>query len=205
MNALTPLPEKSRTALIVVDMQNGFVHEKGSCARTGFPIAAVAGAVDPCRAAIDAARRAGVPVVFTRYTYRADFRDGGFMLREKFPMLAEAQALVAGSWDQAVLDEMGVQPDDFIIDKNRPSAFLGTPLASYLKGLGVEEVVVCGVTTNCCVETTVRDAAQLDFRTFVLIDAVAEWEEDRQNAALKTMAILFAHLLTTDQLAAAWR
>lgn len=205
MNAPTPLPDKSRAALIVVDMQNGFVHADGSCARTGFPIAAVAGAVAPCRAAIDAARAAGVPVVFTRYTYRADFRDGGFMLREKFPMLAEAQALVAGSWDQAVLDEMGVLPGDFIIDKNRPSSFLGTPLASYLKGLGVEEVVVCGVTTNCCVETTVRDAAQLDFRTFVLSDAVAEWEEDRQNAALKTMGILFAHLLTTGQLAAAWR
>lgn len=205
MNVPPPLPGKTRTALIVVDMQNGFVHEKGSCARTGFPIAAVAGAVAPCRAAIDTARRAGVPVVFTRYTYRADFRDGGFMLREKFPMLADAQALVAGSWDQAVLDEMGAQPGDFIIDKNRPSAFLGTPLASYLKGLGVEEVVVCGVTTNCCVETTVRDAAQLDFRTFVLTDAVAEWEEDRQNAALKTMGILFAHLLTVGDLAAAWR
>jgi ureidoacrylate peracid hydrolase len=205
MNSPTPLPDKSRAALIVVDMQNGFVHQNGSCARTGFPIAAVAGSVAPCRAAIDAARRAGVPVVFTRYTYRADFRDGGFMLREKFPMLADAQALVAGSWDQAVLDEMGVQPGDYIIDKNRPSSFLGTPLASYLKGLGVEEVVVCGVTTSCCVETTVRDAAQLDFRTFVLSDAVAEWDEDRQKASLNTMNILFAHLLTTGQLAAAWR
>ena len=205
MNSPAPLPEKSRAALIVVDMQNGFVHENGSCARTGFPIPAVAGSVAPCRAAIDTARRAGVPVVFTRYTYRADFRDGGFMLREKFPMLAEAQALVAGSWDQAVLDEMGVQPGDYIIDKNRPSSFLGTPLASYLKGLGVEEVVVCGVTTNCCVETTVRDAAQLDLRTFVLSDAVAEWDVDRHNASLKTMEILFAHLLTTGQLAAAWR
>ena len=205
MNSPAPLPDKSRAALIVVDMQNGFVHENGSCARTGFPIPAVAGSVAPCRAAIDTARRAGVPVVFTRYTYRADFRDGGFMLREKFPMLAEAQALVSGSWDQAVLDEMDVHPGDYIIDKNRPSAFLGTPLASYLKGLGVEEVVVCGVTTNCCVETTVRDAAQLDLRTFVLSDAVAEWDVDRHNASLKTMEILFAHLLTTGQLAAAWR
>jgi ureidoacrylate peracid hydrolase len=61
------------------------------------------------------------------------------------------------------------------------------------------------VTTSCCVETTVRDASQLDFRTFVLTDAVAEWEEDRQNAALKTMGILFAHLLTTRELAAAWQ
>lgn len=202
--ATKPLPNARRSALIVVDMQNGFVHPQGSCARTGFPIAAVAGAVQPCIAAIATARSAGVPVVFTRYTYRADFRDGGFMLREKFPMLADVGALIAGSWDQAVIDQLGVNDGDFIIDKNRPSSFHGTPLESYLKGLGVDEVVVCGVTTNCCVETTVRDAAQRDFRTFVLSDAVAEWEEDRQQGALKTMGLLFAHLLTTTELRAAW-
>lgn len=205
MTASTPVPTAPKSVLIVVDMQNGFLHERGSCAAAGFPVAEMAPAIEPCRKAIETARRAGVPVVFTRYTYRADFKDGGFMLREKFPMLADAKALVAGSWDQAVLDELGARPDDFIIDKNRPSSFYGTPLESYLQGLGVEEVVVCGVTTNCCVETTVRDAAQRDFRTFVLTDATAEWEPDRQAGALKTMGILFAHLLTTDQLAAAWR
>jgi ureidoacrylate peracid hydrolase len=205
MSSPLPLPSKSHSALIVVDMQNGFVHPKGSCATAGFPVAVLAPAVAPCRAAIDIARRAGVPIVFTRYTYRADFRDGGFMLKEKFPMLADAKALVAGSWDQALLEELGATAGDFIIDKNRPSSFYGTPLESYLKGLSVEEVVVCGVTTNCCVETTVRDAAQRDFRTFVLSDAVAEWEPDRQQAALKTMGILFAHLLTTAQLDSAWR
>ena len=186
-------------------MQNGFVHDRGSCARSGFPVAHVQPAVAPCRRAVDVARRAGVPIVFTRYTYRADFRDGGFMLREKFPMLAEARALVAGTWDQALLEDLDARADDFVVDKNRPSSFHGTPLESYLKGLGVEEVVVCGVTTSCCVETTVRDAAQRDFRTFVLTDAVAEWDDARQRAALDTMGILFAHLLTTDGLASAWR
>lgn len=205
MTTPTPLPTPAGSALIVVDMQNGFVHEHGSCAVSGFPVAELAPAIGPCRKAIDIARRAGVPIVFTRYTYRADFRDGGFMLREKFPMLAEAKALVAGSWDQSILDEMDARPGDFVIDKNRPSAFLGTPLESYLAGLGVRNVVVCGVTTNCCVETTVRDAAQRDFRTFVLADATAEWEPDRQAGALKTMGILFAHLLSTEQLDKAWR
>jgi ureidoacrylate peracid hydrolase len=203
MSGDTPLPDR-RAALIVVDMQNGFVHERGSCARTGFPVAALAPAVEPCRTAIVTARRAGVPIVFTRYTYRADFRDGGFMLREKFPMLADADALIAGSWDQAVLDGLGAEPTDFVVDKNRPSAFHGTPLESYLKGLGVESVVICGVTTNCCVETTVRDAAQRDLRTFVLTDAVAEWDEERHRVSLQSMGLLFAHLLTTRQLAAAW-
>jgi ureidoacrylate peracid hydrolase len=199
----TPLPSR-RSALIVVDMQNGFVHERGSCAKAGFPVASLAGATAPCRRAIDAARRADIPIVFTRYTYRADFKDGGFMLREKFPMLADANALVAGSWDQALLDELGARPEDFVIDKNRPSSFYGTPLESYLTGLDVTDVVVCGVTTNCCVETTVRDAAQRDFRTFVLGDAVAEWDEERQLGALKTMGMLFAHVIATDDLRQAW-
>ncbi len=205
MTEATPMPAAAQSALIVVDMQNGFIHERGSCAAAGFPVAAMKPSIEPCRKAIEVARRANVPVVFTRYTYRADFKDGGFMLREKFPMLADAKALVAGSWDQAIVDELAARPGDFVVDKNRPSAFLGTPLDSYLDGLGVEDVVVCGITTNCCVETTVRDAAQRDFRTFVLADATAEWEDDRHAAALKTMGILFAHLLTTDQLAAGWR
>ena len=205
MSTPTPPPTPAGSALIVVDMQNGFVHERGSCARSGFPVAELAPAIGPCRKAIDIARRAGVPIVFTRYTYRADFRDGGFMLREKFPMLADAKALVAGSWDQAVLDEMDARPGDFVIDKNRPSAFLGTPLDSYLAGLDVRNVVVCGVTTNCCVETTVRDGAQRDFRTFVLADATAEWEPERHSGALRTMGMLFAHLLSIEQLGDAWR
>jgi ureidoacrylate peracid hydrolase len=205
MTTPTPPPTPAGSALIVVDMQNGFVHERGSCARSGFPVTELAPAVGPCRKAIDIARRAGVPIVFTRYTYRADFRDGGFMLREKFPMLADAKALVAGSWDQAVLDEMDIRPGDFVIDKNRPSAFLGTPLESYLAGLEIRNVVACGVTTNCCVETTVRDAAQRDFRTFILADATAEWEPDRHASALRTMGMLFAHLLSIEQLDDAWR
>ena len=120
-------------------------------------------------------------------------------------MLADAKALVAGSWDQALLEELGADGSDFLIDKNRPSSFLGSPLESYLKGLGVEEVVVCGVTTSCCVETTVRDAAQRDFRTFVLSDAVAEWDKDRQQAALTNMDMLFAHVITTADLDRAWQ
>lgn len=204
MNSQPLLPAVTRSALIVVDMQNGFVHERGSCARSGFPVAPLANAVAPCGRAIALARAAGVPVVYTRYTYRTDYRDGGFILREKFPMLAEVNAVVAGSWDQAVLDELAPHAGDFVVDKNRPSAFYGTPLDSYLKSLDVDSVVVCGLTTNCSVESTVRDAAQRDFRTFVLADAVAEWEADRHQGALKTMGVLFAHLVDLERLSGAW-
>lgn len=199
-----PLPDAAAAALIVVDMQNGFLDPAGSCVKAGFPAGVLSTAVEPCRRVIAAARAARVPIVYTRYTYRADFRDGGFMLREKFPMLVGVGALIDGSWDQAIVPALEPAPADFIVDKNRPSAFLGTPLESYLSGLGVREVVVCGVTTNCCVETTVRDAAQRDIRTFVVTDACAEWDLERHTVALRGMEMLFAHGLTTSQLEAAW-
>ena len=61
------------------------------------------------------------------------------------------------------------------------------------------------MTTNCCVETTVRDASQRDYRTFVVEDAVAEYEDDRNDVALKSMGMLFAGLVTVDHVLDVWR
>jgi ureidoacrylate peracid hydrolase len=73
-----------------------------------------------------------------------------------------------------------------------------------LHGLDARDLVVCGVTTNVCVETTVRDASQRDYRTFVLQDAVAEYDPERHAASLKAMGMLFAHLMNTADLERAW-
>jgi ureidoacrylate peracid hydrolase len=136
--------------------------------------------------------------------YRGDFRDGGFLVNEKLPALRDERALVTGTWDADVLPVLEPKPGDFVLDKNRPSSFYATPLETWLNGLGARELVVCGVTTNVCVETTVRDASQRDYRTFVLQDAVAEYDPERQAASLKAMGMLFAHLTSVDSLERAW-
>jgi ureidoacrylate peracid hydrolase len=200
-----PLPARSGAALLVIDMQNGFCLAGGSCARVGLPVERLSTAIEPCARAVRAARRARVPVIFTRYVYRADFRDGGFLVNEKLPALREQAALVTGTADAELLSAFAPQPEDFVLDKNRPSAFYATPLETWLHGLGARELVVCGVTTNVCVETTVRDASQRDYRTFVVQDAVAEYDEERHRASLRAMDMLFAHLITTAQLEDAWR
>jgi ureidoacrylate peracid hydrolase len=200
---MTPAPSR-RSALVVVDMQNGFCRHDGSCARVGLPVELLTPAVAPCAHAITLARRTGVPIIFTRYVYRSDFSDGGFLVNEKIPALRAEAALVSGSHDADILDELKPQSQDYILDKNRPSSFYATPLETWLNGLNIRELVVCGVTTNVCVETTVRDASQRDYRTFVLQDAVAEYDPERHAASLKAMGMLFAHLITTRELAAAW-
>jgi len=198
------MPSRGRSALIVVDMQNGFIAPNGSCARIGLPVGRLTSAVEPCVRAVTAARAGGVPIVWTRYTYKADFSDGGFMVKEKLPGLATERALVGGTWDHAILDALAPRPNEFILDKNRPSSFHETSLQEHLQHLRISELVVCGVTTNCCVETTVRDASQRDYRTFVLHDAVAEYDENRHRESLNCMNMLFAHLINVEQLNRTW-
>ena len=195
---------RQHTALIVVDMQNGFCKPGGSIDRIGFPITMLQAAIAPCVQLVGLARAAAVPVIYTRYCYRGDYADGGLLVHTLMPQLKQQQALVAGSWDAAIVDELAPQADDFIIDKNRPSSFYATGLEPILSGLSVKELVVCGVTTNCCVESTVRDASQRDLLPHVVSDATGELDPERHEAALKTMGILFAQLVSVEDVAAAW-
>ena len=197
-------PTSGRWALLVVDMQNGFCHDDGSINRMGLPAARLRGAIEPCVRLVAAARSAGVPVLFARYVYRPDYADGGLLVDELMPGLKTHEALQAGSWDAEVIDALKPEAGEYIVDKNRPSAFFGTDLEANLAALGARNLVVCGVTTNCCVETTVRDASQRDLRTFVVRDAVAEYDDDRHAVALQSMELLFAYVIGLDEALAGW-
>ncbi len=196
---------RSATALLVIDMQNAFCEEAGSINGIGLPSARLAPAVEPCAALAAAARQAGVPVIYTRYVYRADHSDAGLMGNEIFPQLVSAKTLRDGTWDAEIVAALAPGEGDAVIDKNRPSAFFGTRLETLLKGLGVSDLVVCGVTTNCCVESTVRDASHRDYRCFVVADAVREYDDERHDASLKAVAMLFGYVVASDEVLAAWR
>ncbi|MEQ8246222.1 MAG: isochorismatase family cysteine hydrolase [Alphaproteobacteria bacterium] len=195
---------KENCALIVVDMQNGFLDPKGSMAQLGFASDKLAAASPGVQRLVAGARKADVPVFWTRYVYEPDFRDGGVQLEEIMPMLKDVNLCVNGTWDAEIHPDMKPEPGDVIIDKNRPSSFYATRLESYLRAQGIENIVVCGVTTNICVETTVRDAAQRDFRTFVVRDAVGEVDDFRGQTALKAMEYLFARVMNVNDVLDEW-
>ncbi|MCK5891442.1 MAG: cysteine hydrolase [Aeromicrobium sp.] len=197
------IPRQS-TALMIIDMQNSFLHPDGSMAAIGMPHEALTPAVAGCQKLVDAARTADVPVVFTRYVYMADYRDGGLLPNELVPAMREVDALVAGSWDAEIVEELTPHAGDVVIDKSRPSSFYGTQLEPVLTTLGIEHLVVAGVTTNICVESTVRDAGQRDYRTHVVADACAEFEASRHDHALNTMGFGFGWLTSVDEVVAAW-
>src|SRR5262245_34289572 len=94
------------TALLVIDMQQSFCVETGGCGRAGFPVGRLRSAIAGCAELIRLARDAGVPVIYTRYVYAADYADGGVMLEERFPHLKSVGALRAGTPDIEIIDEL---------------------------------------------------------------------------------------------------
>ena len=196
--------DKSHTALLVIDMQNGICHEDGSFRRLGLDMTMCKDIIPQVKRLIDSAHSAEVPVIFTRYVYRSDYKDGGILVKELMPDLATEMSLAAGSWDADIVDELTPSQQDIVVDKNRCSAFYGCGLESILTTLRVETLVICGVTTNMCVETTARDASTRDYRVFVVDDAVGELDQDRHDNALKTLAYGFGWVVSTADVKELW-
>ncbi|RKN39058.1 cysteine hydrolase [Streptomyces hoynatensis] len=188
---------RPRRALLVVDMQNGFCHPEGSLPALGLALAGAEAAVERASAAVATARAAGLPVIFTRHVYRPGRADEGRNLGGSHPALAEVSSLAAGSWDADVVDELGCGPGDLIVDKVRFDAFLWTSLDPLLQGLGAEELVVCGVVTNICVESTVRAAYMRDYRVTLLGDACAALSPRLHEIGLEVMGACGFATVTT--------
>jgi ureidoacrylate peracid hydrolase len=195
---------RSDTALVVVDMQNGFISPQGSMAAIGMPYAELSSSVPGCERLIGAARESDIPVIYTRYVYMADYSDGGLLPTELVPAMREHNALINGSWDAEVIDDLEPRDGDIIINKSRPSAFYGTQLEPVLTSRGIRNLVIAGVTTNICVETTARDAGQRDYRVHVVSDATAEYEQARHEHALNTIGFTFGWVNTVDEVLSGW-
>jgi len=171
------------TALIIVDMQNAYASPDGYLDKAGFDIGGAAGAIDHIRTAAEAARAAGILVVYFQNGWDPDYVEAGGegspnwwksnalkTMREK-PYL-EGQLLAKGGWDYQLVEALTPHPGDIVIEKPRYSAFFNTPLDSMLRARGIRNLVFVGIATNVCVESTLRDAFHLEYFSVMLEDAV---------------------------------
>ena len=175
----SPTPEKA--ALLVIDMQRYF----NSVAQ---PI------VDNVISLIECFRANKGKIFFTRHGHRDPKTDGGMLARWWGDLIRHGSA----EWE--LIDELHFQTSNTIIDKHRYSAFFGTELDDLLKTVGVEDLIITGVLTNCCCETTARDAFMRDYRVFFAADATAAPTEELHLATLKNLAYGFAHIVNTKEL-----
>jgi ureidoacrylate peracid hydrolase len=147
----------------------------------------------------DAARAKGIPVIWTKIALRPDYADGGLMIHEIRPGLKEAGGIKAGTDDAALLPEAVVASEDYVIDKPRNSAFFSSGLESLLHALDIRCLMMGGVTTSMCVESTARDAGQRDYRTFVVRDACGDFAEARHDASLEAIAFGFGRVISHNE------
>ena len=175
------------SALVVVDMQNAFVHEKGTLGISGVDTARLAAIVQPLKALIERCQGAGMPVIWTVQEHlptddvRAKKKLAAHTAKRK-----QVSAL-AGTWDAEIVEELkplaAVNPT-FVVRKHRFGAFYATRLEQLLRMLGTQTLLVTGTTTNACVETTIREAYLRDYDVVAVKDCIsgvkAEWEETAQ-------------------------
>jgi len=192
------------TALVVVDLQNGFMRPG---ALVEVPMAReIVGNVNRIG---DALRVAGGKVAFSRYT--ANLAEpkpwNAFFQRFLDPARAKAQAEVfaPGAPDHALWDGLTVAEGDFVFDKTRYSCLTpGTsPLQGWLEAQAIETVIIVGTLSNCCCESTARDAMQLGFDVIYVTDANATVTDGEHLATLVNMGALFAELADTETLVSA--
>jgi ureidoacrylate peracid hydrolase len=202
----TGLVLPSSTALIVVDMQNGFCHPDGSVGAR-LDISAHRAVVPRIKELVDAAHQAGLPVFWSQQQHLpGDAALKRHRLSNHLQKLEYVPCL-RGTWDAEILDDLqpSIGPDDVLIPKHRASAFYNTTLEVHLRMLGVDTLVITGVSTSYCVDSTIRDAYARDFDLLIVEDACAAPWRDLHDAVMRNAAIFHGAVSTTEQTVAALR
>lgn len=194
------------TALLVVDMQNGFCHPEGSFATAGADVSGCGDAIPGVLTLVDAARAAGIPVYATRAIHLPGLTDWN-MLAE-LPMyagLVNSGSCEEGSWDAEFVEGLSFDNDEVVYTKSRFSPFVETSIEADLRAAGIENLVTCGVGTSACVESTVRDSSQRSFRTFVVAEATGDISREAHEHSLASMGALFGYTVGLDAVLESWQ
>ena len=192
---LLDLLDSRKAALIVIDLQNAFCHKDGTLGRSGLDTDHLSSVIAPLRKVIKGCVDTDIPVVWTVQEHlEVDYRRA----RKRLPSHTSKRkgiSALAGTWDAAIVDELAdlVTDPTRVIRKHRFGAFYETRLNVLLEMLGVETLFVTGLTTNACVETTIREAYLRDFDVVGINDCIAgvnpEWEESAKKVWRQYMGI----------------
>jgi nicotinamidase-related amidase len=184
--------DTDRTALLIIDMQRDFLEPGGFGAALGNDVSRLKAAVEPCAGVLAAARQAGLLVIHTREGHRPDLTDApAIKLERGDPALRIGAAgpmgriLVRGEPGHDIIPELYPVGGEPLIDKPGKGAFYQTDLELMLRNRGIETLLVCGVTTEVCVNTTVREANDRGFRCIVLADCCASYFPEFHDMGLK--------------------
>ena len=199
-----PIPVSvSQTAVIVIDMQNAYASPGGYLDLAGFDISGAERVIQNTKGVLEVARAAGMPVIYFQNGWDADYVEAGGpgspnfhksnalkTMRER-PEL-QGTLLARGTWDYELVEALKPQPGDIVLHKTRYSGFFNSQLDSTLRSRNIRNIVVVGIATNVCVESTLRDGFFLEYFGIVLEDATHQaGPEFLQQAAIYNIEKFF--------------
>ncbi|GAB3667794.1 cysteine hydrolase family protein [Halopiger thermotolerans] len=184
--------EPGSTAVVVVDMQNGFCHPDGSLYAPGSEAA-----IEPIADLVERAREAGAYLLFTRDVHPPEqFEDAHYY--DEFEQWGEH--VLEGSWEAEIVDELPVEAADNVVEKHTYDAFYNTELEGWLNARGIKDLVICGTLANVCVLHTGGSAGLRDFRPILVEDCIGAIEDDHKAYALEHAEWLFGEVVDSDDL-----
>jgi ureidoacrylate peracid hydrolase len=210
--------DPGETAVIVVDMQEGFFGTGGAWNRAGVDVSTAQATVAPLTRVLTAARKTGIPVIYLTMNFDRPADTGavpGYWTEERQARWVAAgepksagshsPGLPPGVTDADILTELAPEPGEVVIVKPRHSGFYDTELDAILRKLGVTTLIFTGGTTSICVESTVRDAFFRDYRCLLLADCTAEPIGNRlprtnREATLLLVELVYGWVAESDSL-----
>ncbi|MBJ7593802.1 MAG: cysteine hydrolase [Candidatus Dormibacteraeota bacterium] len=201
--------EHDHTALLLIDMQNDFCSAGGTFATSGYDVSMYAAMIPGVQCLLKAARQAGVLRIFIQNTTLANhLSDSPAQVRFRVRLAHDPDApslryTEDESWGHQFVAALTPEPGEPVLKKYRSSAFVGTPLDLLLRSNGIDTIVICGCTTEGCVESTARDGMFLDYYVVVVPDCIESDTREQHEASLTLMRNRF-DMFPSAEIVATW-
>jgi ureidoacrylate peracid hydrolase len=189
-------------ALIVVDVQNDFVSPEGSAGKRGDDVGAAIAMIPNLTRLIEEGRRVGLTIIYIRTTH-SDWTDTPSWIY-RTSQKSGLSTCREGSWGAEFYDGISPLPSERVVIKHRYSAFINTDLNTVLRARGIQSVLVCGVATNVCVETTARDGYMYDYYVTMIDDCSAAYDAKLHMGTLENIRRHFGLVASSNEIIGGW-
>ncbi|WP_138420906.1 cysteine hydrolase family protein [Aquibacillus sediminis] len=183
--------EKDHSALLIMDMQNAFVHPQGSLAKMGLDTSRAYHAVEPIRQLREAFKAKKRPIIYLQHNHHTNDSEA-ILISKVFPSIKKTKHCIEGTWDSEFIKDIVPEPNNYVINKN-DSANYQKQLQELLKDLDIKSLVVTGVSTNICEETPLSDAFGNGLDVFVPEEATVSYTLAEEKGSIANFDVAYGH------------
>src|SRR5919202_554585 len=192
-------------ALFVIDMQNGFAAKGGSYDDLGIEISIYREVIDKVKYLVDTCRRLKIPIFYTQAVREPSGIDLLTKTHKILPKSREERIkkrpiCIRGTWDADIVDDIKPQENDHVVIKRRDSAFHDTETGVWLRSIGVDTLIFCGVDTSICVETSSREAFNIGYDVILVSDATASSNRKHYESTLENVRDYYGMVMESREL-----